>query len=332
MPLKVVNKKEKKAVYWERLQDVCTKYNKALFVDVDNVTSKQICVIRAELRKIGAYMIMGKNTLMKSCINHLMSKPEEEDEDYSERMENWKERPELAVIVSQLKGNTGIIFHNGDLTDIKEILDSQVREAPARVGSIAPDDVFVKAGPTGLDPKQTSFFQNLSIQTKIVKGQVEIVNDVQVVFANEKVTGSQASLLDKLKIKPFFYKMEVKMVYDNGQLFKPGVLSISHESILESFQAAIGNMTALSLGTGYVTKSAAPHIMINAFKNLCSVSFSSDYSFPAVERLKEAAKNASSAPAAKTDEKKEEAVEEAEEEPDDDVDADCGNLFGDDDY
>jgi len=115
------------------------------------------------------------------------------------------------------------------LTDVKEILDKQVREAPAKVGSIAPDDVWVKSGPTGLDPKQTSFFQNLSIQTKIVKGQVEIVNDVQVVFGGEKVTGSQASLLDKLKIKPFFYKMEVKMVYDNGDLFKPAVLDINAE-------------------------------------------------------------------------------------------------------
>lgn len=58
---KVINKKEKKSAYYARLQDVCTKYNKALFVDVDNVTSKQICVIRADLRKIGGYMIMGKN-------------------------------------------------------------------------------------------------------------------------------------------------------------------------------------------------------------------------------------------------------------------------------
>ena len=270
---------------------------------------------------------------MKSCINNLMTKPEEGDEDYETRMENWKERPELAQIVSQLKGNTGIIFTNGDLTDVKEILDAQVREAPARVGSFAPDDVWVKAGPTGLDPKQTSFFQNLSIQTKIVKGQVEIVNDVQVVFKGEKVTGSQASLLDKLKIKPFFYKMEVSMVYDKGQLFAPGVLEISTESILATFQNSITNLTCLSLGTGYITKSAAPHLMINAFKNLCSVSFASDYSFPAADKLKEAAKSAVVAPSASNGAAAtKEAEKEAEPEPEEEVDADMGGLFGDDDY
>jgi len=103
-------------------------------------------------------MIMGKNTLMKCCINHLMSEPTEGDDDYEERKDTWKARPELDAVVRQLKGNTGIIFHNGDLTDLKDILDEQVREAPARVGSVAPDDVWVRAGPTGLDPKQTSFF------------------------------------------------------------------------------------------------------------------------------------------------------------------------------
>jgi len=158
MPLKPVNKRAKKAVYWERLQEICVKYEKALFVEVDNVTSKQICLIRAELRKLGATMIMGKNTLMKTCINHLMSEPTEEDEDYEERKDTWKARPELEAVIRQLRGNTGIIFHNGDLTDLKDILDAQVREAPARIGSIAPDDVWIKSGPTGLDPKQTSFF------------------------------------------------------------------------------------------------------------------------------------------------------------------------------
>jgi len=73
--------------------------------------------------------------------------------------------------------------------------------------------------------------------------------------------------------------------------------------------------------------------MINAFKNLCSVSFASDYSFPAAEKLKEAAKNTVNvaATATKADDKPAEKEEEAEEE-EEAVDADCGNLFGDDDY
>ena len=54
-------KRIKKEAYWKRLQVVAQKYNNVLFVDADNVSSKQIAKIRVELRKIDAYMIMGKN-------------------------------------------------------------------------------------------------------------------------------------------------------------------------------------------------------------------------------------------------------------------------------
>ena len=60
---------------------------------------------------------------MKAALNKKMTKPEEQDEDYSERKDNWTAQPELDKIVTLLKGNTGIIFTNGDLSDIKKVLD-----------------------------------------------------------------------------------------------------------------------------------------------------------------------------------------------------------------
>lgn len=96
---------------------------------------------------------------MKASLEAKMKKPEPTDEDYEERHQHWKECPELEKIVGLLKGNTGIIFCNGDLSEVKKVLDAEAREAPAKVGAIAPIEVWIKAGSTGLDPKQTSFFQ-----------------------------------------------------------------------------------------------------------------------------------------------------------------------------
>lgn len=127
---------------------------------------------------------------MKASLNSKMKKPEEGDWDYAERKDHYKPCPELDKLVNLLKGNTGLIFSNGDLSDIKKIIDEQVREAPAKVGILAPDDVWIRAGSTGLDPKQTSFFQGLNIQTKIVKTQIEIVADKKVITAGTKVEGS----------------------------------------------------------------------------------------------------------------------------------------------
>jgi len=62
------DKRIKKEAYWVRLQQVAQKYNNCLFVDANNVSSKQISNLRKKLRSMGAYMIMGKNTLMKACL------------------------------------------------------------------------------------------------------------------------------------------------------------------------------------------------------------------------------------------------------------------------
>lgn len=58
-------KRIKKEEYWQRLQDLTTEYKKAVLVDVDNVSSNQITLIRRGLRAIGAKMLMGKN--VRSC-------------------------------------------------------------------------------------------------------------------------------------------------------------------------------------------------------------------------------------------------------------------------
>ena len=92
--------------------------------------------------------------------------------------------------------------------------------------------------------------------------------------------------------------MNVKYVYDNGQILSADILDIKQEDILKSLQNAITNSAAFSLGCGYTVKPAIPHMIINAFKNLASVSFVTDYSFPAAEALKAAAANAAAAPTA----------------------------------
>lgn len=128
-------------------------------------------------------------------------------------------------------------------------------QAPAKAGAIAPIDVFVPIQNTGLGPEKTSFFQALSIATKISRGTIEILSDVHLVKKDEKVGFSEATLLQMLKIYPFSYGLkilngEVQMidltpcwhlwiyfpaVYDSGSLFSPSVLDISEEDLLQKF-------------------------------------------------------------------------------------------------
>merc|ERR1712003_245362 len=139
----------------------------------------------------------GKNTMMRKVIS-----------DYVE------ENPGTPVekLKDMCRGNVGFVFTNGDLGEIREVLEANTRPAPARVGSIAPSTVVVPKGPTGCDPGQTAFFQTLQIATKIARGQIEMVNDTFLIEAGNKVTASQAALLQKLGIEPFLYGVRLVAV------------------------------------------------------------------------------------------------------------------------
>jgi len=234
---------------------------------------------------------------MKAALTESNKVPEEGDSDYEDR-KDFKQNPNIEKIVNQLKGNINLIFTNGDLGEIKTIIDEEIRPSPAKAGMIAPKDVTVPAGSTGLDPKQTGFFQNLQIQTKIVKAQIEIVVEKQVITEGDKINGTQAALLQKLKIYPFEYKMEIKKILQAGNVFDAAVLDLSTDTILAKFKRACSIQASLSLGAGYATSCSAPHSILNAFKNLVAVSAVSGYEFDQAKTFLEAAKNAPAAGAA----------------------------------
>ena len=56
-----------------------------------------------------------------------------------------------------------------------------------RAGALAPVDVVVPAQNTGMGPEKTSFFQALAIPTKITKGTIEIIKDVELIKVGDYV-------------------------------------------------------------------------------------------------------------------------------------------------
>merc|ERR1740138_582644 len=195
------------------------------------------------------------------------------------------------------------------------------------------------AGPSGMDPSQTSFFQALNIGTKIVKGQIELASAFPILKVGDKVSPNAASLLTKLAFRPFEYGMEVEQVYQDGSVFAAAVLDIKDDVLISKFLSGVANMAAFSREVGIPTEAGLPHMFGNAFRNVASLVADIDFTFKEVEPVKAfledpeayaAANPVAAAPAAgggggATEAKKEEkkVVEEEEEEEDMDFD-----LFG----
>lgn len=324
-------KRIKKDKFFKRIYDTFDKYKKALLVKCDNISARQIHATRKELRENDSLMLMGKNTVIKAALAKRVKKPVVGEADFEERSKTWTDIEYMEPLGKLLRGNLAIVFSNRDLTDIKDIIDRHAREAPAKVGAIAQCDVWIKPGPTGLDPKQTAFFQNLQIPTKIVKTMIDIVSEKQIIWEGHKIGSNEAALLQKLGISPFSYKLKVEHVFDNGNVFGPEVLNITTDSILASYKRVLSNVAAISLEASYPTAASAPHTIMKAFKNLVAVTLETAYTFPQAEAAKSA--KASAPVAAVAAQVAVQEVEVPQEEPADDFGGGAAGLFGgDDDY
>jgi len=301
-----------KANYFTKIVQLMNEFPKCFIVGADNVGSKQMQQIRISLRGEGV-VLMGKNTMMRKAIRG--------------QLEN---NPNLEKLLPYIKGNVGFVFTKGDLIQVRDkILDNKVA-APARAGAIAPIDVKLPAQNTGLGPEKTSFFQALSIPTKISRGTIEILNEVHIIKKDEKVGASEATLLNMLKISPFSYGLKVFNVYDSGSVFEPSVLDITDEDIAKVFGEGIANIASVCLEIGYPTVASVPHSLINGFKNLLALAAETDITFKEAEQMKAylADPSAFAVAAAPVEETKAEAKEEKKEESESESDEDMGfGLF-----
>ncbi|XP_039286732.1 60S acidic ribosomal protein P0 [Nilaparvata lugens] len=299
-----------KSNFFTKLVQLLDDYPKCFIVGADNVGSKQMQQIRMSLRG-SAVVLMGKNTMMRKAIRGHIERNQA-----------------LEKLLPHIKGNVGFVFTRTDLVEVRDkLLENKVR-APARNGAIAPCPVVIPAQNTGLGPEKTSFFQALSIPTKISKGTIEIINDVHILKEGDKVGASEATLLNMLNISPFSYGLLVQMVYDSGTIFEPKILDIKPEDLRVKFMEGVAKLAAVCLCINYPTTASVPHSIVNGFKNLLSIAAVTDVEFKEANTVKEFLKDPSkfaavaAAPAAAAaapvkQEKKEEKKEESEASDDD---------------
>lgn len=311
----------KKEAYFEKLKALLEEYKSIFIVTVDNVSSQQMHKIRKSLRgggEVQGVVLMGKNTMVRRAIKGFIS-----------------DFPEYERLLPHVRGNVGFIFTNADLNKTRDVILAEKVAAPARAGAVAPLDVFVPAGNTGMEPGKTSFFQALGVPTKIARGTIEITTDLKLVEAGSKVGASEATLLNMLNISPFTYGMSISQVYDGGQTFSPSVLDIKEEQLFKALNSAIQTITTISLAANYPTLPSIMHTFVNGYKKVLAVAIETDYSWEGIDELKDRIANpdayASAAPTSDPADTKAPVEEEkpAEDEKDEEESGDegFGGLF-----
>ncbi|KAH0507789.1 60S acidic ribosomal protein P0 [Microtus ochrogaster] len=161
--------------------------------------------------------------------------------------------PALEKLLPHIRGNVGFVFPKEDLTEIRDMLLANKVPAAARAGAIPPCEVTVPAQNTGLGHEKTSFFQALGITTKISRGTIEILSDVQLIKTGDKVGASEATLLNMLNVSPFSFGLIIQQVFDNGSIYNPEVLDITEQALQSRFLEGVRNVASVCLQIGYPT-------------------------------------------------------------------------------
>jgi len=324
----------------QRKRDIVTKlcesfsnYKQVAVVALDNVSTNQIHKARAILSE-GEHkgdMIIGKNTLIKKALKFMTEKPDPSSQDYEDHRQ-WNQNPKLKALEPLMKLNVGLIFSEEPYMDLRAKIEAEKIKMPARTGVLAPCDVVVPAGPTGIEVGKIDLFHKLNFQCKTVKSAIEVVKELKIISKGEKVGEGATQMCKILQIVPFEYSLTFQYVYLDGVILDQEIIEMPSDVITNKFKDFAGYLTALSMGANIPNALSVPQFIANGFKTMLAIGSESGYSFPALEQALNAASNvqatsSNNAPA-QEEKKAEEAAPAQEEEESEDIDM-C-DLFGED--
>lgn len=186
----------------------------------------------------------------------------------------------LEKLKNKLEGQVLFIFTNSDPFDIAFELDKFEMDLEASPGDIAPIDIVIPEGNTGIPPGPViGLFSSLNIPTKIVGGAIHIVKDTLVAKKGDKITPNLANILSKLGIKPIKSKVNIAFAYDfkDNILIEREYLIPNLEDITRNLENASLNAIKLALEATYITDQTLPILLQRAFANSIALAVESEY-------------------------------------------------------
>ncbi len=209
-------------------------YSTIAVINLENLPSRQSQLIRSKIQE-NAKILITKKRLFKLAI----------DKAGNDKLKQLKE---------YLIGMPALILTNKNAFELFKILKENMTSAPAKTGQTAPEDIWVKAGPTPFAPGPIIGELGLAnIVAGIANGKVIIKKDSLVVKEGEKVPAAAAGILARLNITPMKIGLNLVAAIENGELFERKILNIDIEEYTEDLKTAIINAKKLAIGANILT-------------------------------------------------------------------------------
>ena len=321
----------------DELVEFIDSYASVGIVGVAGIPSRQLQAMRRELHG-SAGVRMSRNTLTTRAL-------EEVDDG-------------VEALTEYVSGQVALVGTNDNPFGLFKQLEASKTPAPINEGEVAPNDIVIPEGDTGVDPGPfVGELQTVGASARIMDGSIKVTEDSTVLEEGEVVDNDLANVLVELGIEPKEVGLDLRAVYSEGVLFEPEELELDVDEYEADIRSAAAAARNLSVNAAYPTAATAGTLLAKASGEAKSVGLFAEIESPDVvpdligkadaqlralaaqiddeEALPEELQGVEAAPAAEPatddadeEEQADEETEDAEEADTDDADDDDGDDGG----
>ncbi|WP_439026387.1 50S ribosomal protein L10 [Haloarchaeobius sp. DT45] len=226
------------------LVDIVESYESVGIVNVAGIPSRQLQAMRADLYP-DTQLRMSRNTLLTRALDEV-------DDG-------------IEVLTEHIEGQVGLIGTDDNPFALFKILEESKTPAPINAGEIAPNDIVIPEGDTGVDPGPfVGELQQVGAAARIMDGSIHVTEDSNVLSAGEEVSEQLSNVLSELGIEPKEVGLDLRAVYSDGVVFDPADLDIDVDAYRSDVQTAAARARNLSVNAAYPTAQTASTLIAKA--------------------------------------------------------------------
>ncbi|MFW5938405.1 MAG: 50S ribosomal protein L10 [Halanaeroarchaeum sp.] len=228
----------------DELVDIVGDYDSIGVVDITGIPSRQLQEMRRDLYP-ETQLRVSRNTLLQRALDEVGGGVE--------------------ALTDRIEGQVGIIGTDENPFSLFQQLEASKTPAPIGAGEIAPNDIVIEAGDTGMDPGPfVGELQNVGAAARIQDGSIHVTEDSIVLEAGGEVSADLANVLGELGIEPKEVGLDLRAVVSDGVLFEPEDLDIDVDDYLADVETAAARARNLSINAAYPTAATAGTLIAKA--------------------------------------------------------------------
>jgi large subunit ribosomal protein L10 len=250
---------KKKQHMYQELQELPKKYNVIALSKMNKVRATQLMTIRKKFHgQINIKII--KNKVAQRAFEKVSKIRGIED------------------LSKELEGQCALMFTNISPFKLNLIFSENKVFLAAKGGDIAPKDIIIPAGNTGIPPGPVlSEFKEAKVQTKIDQGSIAVTKDTVVVRTGEVISQKLASLISKLDIKPIEAGVLVNYAISEGLQFREKDLQLDVKEYVKQLQLSFSSALNLAIELVYFAPETISSILSLAYQKSLNVASKAGY-------------------------------------------------------